>query len=148
VTKALWAVDIMMRENMTWTVTLPPTIRAGNYIARFEILALQVAAYGGAEVYPACINFEVRSDGTEDPEGIKMTEFYRDLEAPGLKLNLYMPFTEYVSLRNLVKAEFDHGVLENSGTASLEGSYSNSTSITELECNNILASCGVFDIHT
>jgi hypothetical protein len=92
VTKVLSVIDIMMRQNMTWTVTLAPSIKAGNYIARFEILALQVAGYGGAEVYLACINLEVRSDRTEDPEGIKMTEFYRDLEAPGLNLNLLHAF--------------------------------------------------------
>jgi cellulase len=120
VTKGVWAVDVMMRQNMTWMVTIPPSIAPGNYVLRFEIVALQIAAYGGAEVYPACINLQVKSTGADNPEGVKATEFYRDLEAPGLNLNLYMPFTEYVSFCDRIgRRELTKFNVEDSGTAAL-----------------------------
>jgi cellulase len=38
-----WATDIMVRDNLTWTVTVPKRVKAGNYVLRFEVIALQMA---------------------------------------------------------------------------------------------------------
>ncbi|KAJ7602846.1 glycosyl hydrolase family 61-domain-containing protein, partial [Mycena polygramma] len=50
------------------TLTLPRTLAPGNYLLRFEIIALHTAqSPGGAEFYPACAQLRVSGTGTGKP---------------------------------------------------------------------------------
>ena len=43
----------MIKNNNTWSVTIPMGIKAGNYVLRHETIALhQAQAVGGAQNYP------------------------------------------------------------------------------------------------
>ncbi|KAJ7654656.1 glycosyl hydrolase family 61-domain-containing protein [Mycena polygramma] len=55
------------------TLTLPPTLAPGNYLLRFEIIALHTAqSPGGAEFYPACAQLSVSGSGTGKPSASEL----------------------------------------------------------------------------
>jgi cellulase len=55
-----WAADKLDDDNNTWTVTIPPTIAPGNYVLRYERVALYNASgIDDAQNYPNCINLEI-----------------------------------------------------------------------------------------
>ncbi|KAJ6594824.1 glycoside hydrolase, partial [Mycena capillaripes] len=68
-----------MNENGNWAqarlddgsparVTLPPTLAPGNYLFRYEIIALHNARFvSGAEFYPCCAQLKVSGNGTGRP---------------------------------------------------------------------------------
>lgn len=50
---ANFADDDMIANNNTWTVQIPASIKAGNYVLRHETIALhQAQGVGGAQNYP------------------------------------------------------------------------------------------------
>lgn len=50
---ATFADDDMIAANNTWTVQIPASIKAGNYVLRHETIALhQAQGAGGAQPYP------------------------------------------------------------------------------------------------
>jgi cellulase len=79
-TGGTWATDIMMRNSLTWNVTVPRSIRPGHYVMRFEIIALQMAFAEGAEVYPACVNLDITGNGKESPTGTRAMKLYDPAE--------------------------------------------------------------------
>jgi cellulase len=84
-----WASDKMIANNQTWTVTVPSSIAAGQYVLRHEIIALHSAGQeNGAQNYPKCINIEVTGSGTETPAGVTGDKLYTPTD-PGLKVNVY-----------------------------------------------------------
>jgi len=60
-------------------VTIPKSLKAGNYVIRNEIIALhQAGTVGGAQNYPQCANLKVTGSGTAVPTGgIPATAFYK-----------------------------------------------------------------------
>ena len=83
-----WSTDIMIANNFTWTMEIPPTIVPGNYILRHEIIALHVASQpNGAQNYPFCFNLAISSSGTDKPAGELATNFYKATD-PGILYNL------------------------------------------------------------
>ncbi|KAH6613725.1 glycoside hydrolase [Chaetomium sp. MPI-SDFR-AT-0129] len=84
-----WAADELRANNGSWPVTIPESIKAGNYVIRNEILALH-SAYdvGGAQFYPQCANIVITGDGTAEPEGVVGTELYTETD-PGVHYNIY-----------------------------------------------------------
>ncbi|KAI1190736.1 lytic polysaccharide monooxygenase [Nemania serpens] len=95
-TTGVWATDELIAAGGDWTVRIPATIRAGNYVLRHEILALH-SAYdvGGAQFYPQCANVRVLRGGDVVPEGVLGTELY-ETDAPGVHYNIYNDETEPV----------------------------------------------------
>lgn len=90
-----WASDQLIANNNSYTVTIPSTIAAGNYVARHEIIALHLAeTSGGAQNYPQCINLQVTSDGTDEPEGTLGTSLYTASD-PGLLINIFVALSTY-----------------------------------------------------
>ncbi|KAG7294471.1 hypothetical protein NEMBOFW57_004544 [Staphylotrichum longicolle] len=84
-----WASDKLQDDNGTWPVTIPASIKAGNYVLRNEILALH-SAYdvGAAQLYPQCINIKITGKGCATPPGVVGTKLYKDTD-PGLHYNIY-----------------------------------------------------------
>ncbi|KAI1116712.1 lytic polysaccharide monooxygenase [Nemania sp. NC0429] len=95
-TTGLWAADDLIEAGGDWTVKIPASIRAGNYVLRHEIIALH-SAYdvGGAQFYPQCANIRVTGGGDVAPEGVLGTELY-EADEPGVHYNIYNDETEPV----------------------------------------------------
>ncbi|THZ06822.1 glycoside hydrolase [Aureobasidium pullulans] len=91
-----WASDKLISDGFKWDVKIPDTIASGNYVARHEIIALHSANnVGGAQNYPQCINIEVKSSGSDEPEGVVGTELYT-AQDKGIYVNIYYPpFEQY-----------------------------------------------------
>jgi cellulase len=84
-----WASNKMIANNNTWTVTVPSTLAAGNYVFRHETIALHSAASeGGAQNYPQCLNIEITGGGSDEPEGTLATALYTPTDA-GIMYNVY-----------------------------------------------------------
>ncbi|KAF2180219.1 lytic polysaccharide monooxygenase [Zopfia rhizophila CBS 207.26] len=84
-----WASDDLIANNNTWSVKIPSSIAAGQYVLRHEIIALHSAGQeNGAQNYPQCINIEVTGGGSANPTGVKATEFYTPDDA-GIKVSIY-----------------------------------------------------------
>ncbi len=82
-----WSTDIMIANNFTWTIEIPPTIASGNYVLRHEIIALHAASQAnGAQNYPFCFNLAISSNGTDKPAGVLATTFY-NAKDPGILYN-------------------------------------------------------------
>ncbi|KAK7949390.1 putative endoglucanase IV precursor [Apiospora aurea] len=84
-----WADDLIIENGLKWNVTIPASIRPGNYVLRSEIIALHnVVQNGEAELYPQCVNLQVSGSGTEVPDGVAGTALYQANDA-GLNYNIY-----------------------------------------------------------
>jgi lytic cellulose monooxygenase (C1-hydroxylating) len=84
-----WATDTLIANNNSWTVTIPPTLKTGNYVIRHEIIALHAAgAPDGARAYPFCFNLAVTGTGTAAPSGISAETFYTPSD-PSILVNIY-----------------------------------------------------------
>ncbi|CAE6483567.1 unnamed protein product [Rhizoctonia solani] len=94
-----WAgTDVLLSQNGLWTVTIPQSLQAGQYIMRHEIIALHSAgSYPGAQFYPSCIQFEITGSGTALPDDTDLVSFpgaYSGTD-PGIKYNPYAGATTY-----------------------------------------------------
>jgi cellulase len=92
-----WATDALHKTNNTWTVKIPSSLKAGNYVLRNEIIALHTAGtVGGAQNYPQCFNLKVVGDGSVSlPQGVVATSFYRP-ETKGIVFNIAANVGAYV----------------------------------------------------
>ncbi|TVY82297.1 Endoglucanase-4 [Lachnellula suecica] len=90
-----WASDELIANNITWSITVPSTIAAGNYVLRHEIIALHSAGSAdGAQNYPQCVNLQVTGSGTDAPSGTLGTALYTSTD-PGILVNIYVTSLEY-----------------------------------------------------
>ena len=90
-----WAAVAMIKNNNTASVTVPSSLKAGNYVFRHEIIALHGAgSENGAQNYPQCVNIEVTGSGTEEPVGTLGTALYKSADA-GILFNPYTTITSY-----------------------------------------------------
>lgn len=95
VTDGYWATDVLIANNNTWTVEIPPTIAPGNYVLRHEIIALHSAgSVNGAQNYPQCVNLAVSGSGTTKPSGVLATSFYTE-NNPSILFDLYGTLKNY-----------------------------------------------------
>lgn len=70
------ATDVLLGNKGIWTVTIPASLKAGQYLIRHEIIALHAAgSYPGAQFYPMCAQFEVSGDGTALPDDSELVSF-------------------------------------------------------------------------
>lgn len=88
-TPGVWAADELIAAGGNWSVTIPSSITAGNYILRNEILALH-SAYdvGAAQFYPQCANIQITGGGNVTPSGVVGTSLYNEND-PGVHYNIY-----------------------------------------------------------
>lgn len=83
----------MIANNNTWSVKIPSSIKAGNYVLRHETIALHRAqGVGGAQLYPQCVNLMITGAGSDTPDGVLGTELYKSTD-PGIEFNIYRTFT-------------------------------------------------------
>jgi cellulase len=92
-----WATDTLHKNNNTWIVKIPSSLKPGNYILRNEIIALHTAGtVGGAQNYPQCFNLKVVGGGSVSlPDGVVATRFYRP-EMNGIVFNIAANVGKYV----------------------------------------------------
>lgn len=94
-TDGYWATDVLIANNNSWTVEIPPSIAPGNYVLRHEIIALHSAASAdGAQNYPQCVNLAVSGSGTANPTGVLATTFYSPT-SPSILFDLYGTLSNY-----------------------------------------------------
>ncbi|KAF4918300.1 Endoglucanase-7 [Colletotrichum viniferum] len=90
-----WAATKLIKNNNTWTSTIPSDLAAGNYVLRHEIIAMHGAgSENGAQNYPQCVNVEITGSGTSNPEGTLGTALYKSTDA-GILFNPYATLTSY-----------------------------------------------------
>ncbi|EAW07584.1 putative endoglucanase [Aspergillus clavatus NRRL 1] len=90
-----WASDDLIANNNSWTVTVPSSLAAGNYVMRHEIIGLHSAGNAnGAQNYPQCINLKVTGGGSDKPVGTLGTKLYKATD-PGILVNIYGSLTSY-----------------------------------------------------
>ncbi|KAK2001381.1 family 61 glycosyl hydrolase [Colletotrichum falcatum] len=90
-----WAATKLIKNNNTWTSTIPSDLAAGNYVLRHEIIAMHAAGtLNGAQNYPQCVNVEITGSGTASPEGTLGTELYKATDA-GILFNPYTTISDY-----------------------------------------------------
>ncbi|KAK1140768.1 hypothetical protein N8T08_009874 [Aspergillus melleus] len=90
-----WASDELISNNNSWTVTVPDSIAAGNYVLRHEIIGLHSAGNkDGAQNYPQCLNLKVTGGGSDKPKGTLGTKLYTDSD-PGILVSIYSSLDSY-----------------------------------------------------
>jgi cellulase len=82
-----WAADELRQDDSSWNITIPKSLKSGEYVLRTEVVALHQAhlAVGngtnspvGAEFYPQCISLKVAGNGTRAVEGgVDARKLYR-----------------------------------------------------------------------
>lgn len=80
-----WGSDKLAKNGANWTVKIPSSLKAGEYLLRHEILGLHVAGQkNGAQFYPSCAQIVVSGSGSTDlPTGVALPGAY-DPEDPGV----------------------------------------------------------------
>ncbi|KAI0718971.1 glycoside hydrolase family 61 protein [Cerioporus squamosus] len=85
------ATDLLTASNSIYTFTIPPKLKAGQYIIRHEIIALHSAFdQYGAQFYPSCIQIEVTGSGTALPTSglVSFPGAYTE-STPGIVFDIY-----------------------------------------------------------
>lgn len=119
-----WATTNMIANNNTWTVNVPSTLAAGNYVFRHEIIAMHGAgSANGAQNYPQCLNIAITGSGTDKPEGTLGTKLYTPTD-PGILFNPYTTLTSYT----IPGPPLYSGGSDHTSATGGSGSGSNSTS--------------------
>ncbi|GAA6029721.1 hypothetical protein JCM8097_001019 [Rhodosporidiobolus ruineniae] len=90
-----WAVDKMVANKGRNTVKIPDNLAPGDYLIRFDLLALHSASSAGsAQFYPNCAQVTVSGSGTQElPAGVEIPGFFTE-DTPGIVWDIYYS-TEY-----------------------------------------------------
>ncbi|KAF9526388.1 glycoside hydrolase family 61 protein [Crepidotus variabilis] len=94
---AQWAAPtLLVNANSIYTFTIPPKLKAGQYIIRHEIIALHAAyTYPGAQVYPSCIQVQVTGSGTALPTSFVSFPGAYTASTPGIVYDAYQNTSAY-----------------------------------------------------
>ncbi|KAF8908522.1 glycosyl hydrolase family 61-domain-containing protein [Gymnopilus junonius] len=83
-----WGSGKMIADNSSWTTTIPQTVPSGNYMIRFETIALHSLP---AQFYPECAQITITGGGTLAPTAAQLVTFpggYSNSD-PGLTIDVY-----------------------------------------------------------
>jgi len=83
-----WGAGKMIAQNSSWTTTIPSTVPSGNYLIRFETIALHSLP---AQIYPECAQIQITGGGNLAPTAAQLVKFpgaYSNTD-PGLTVDLY-----------------------------------------------------------
>ncbi|KAJ6504504.1 glycosyl hydrolase family 61-domain-containing protein [Mycena vulgaris] len=83
-----WGSGKMIDQNSSWTTTIPATVPSGNYLIRFETIALHSLP---AQFYPECAQITITGGGTLAPTTAQLVTFPGAYTAtdPGLTIDIY-----------------------------------------------------------
>ncbi|KAG6848731.1 Esterase/lipase/thioesterase [Arthromyces matolae] len=83
-----WGSGEMIAQNSSWTTTIPKTVPSGNYLIRFETIALHSLP---AQFYPECAQINISGGGSLAPTAAQLVTFpgaYSNTD-PGLDIDVY-----------------------------------------------------------
>ncbi|KLO17697.1 cellulose-growth-specific protein [Schizopora paradoxa] len=83
-----WGAGQMIAQNSSWTTTVPASVPAGNYLIRFETIALHSMP---AQFYPECAQIQITGSGSLAPTAAELVKFpgaYTNND-PGLNIDIY-----------------------------------------------------------
>lgn len=121
-TPGKFATDELLANSLTWTTTIPASLKPGNYVLRHEIIALHSAGQtNGAQNYPQCINLQVTGSGSDLPSGTKGTALYTPSDA-GILVNIYQKLASYTIPGPALPAVFGGNASGGSSTGSTASS--------------------------
>jgi len=83
-----WGDGKMIAQNSSWTTTIPATVPSGNYLIRFETIALHSLP---AQFYPECAQLSITGGGSLAPTAAELVTFpgaYSSTD-PGLIVDIY-----------------------------------------------------------
>ncbi|PVG03014.1 glycoside hydrolase family 61 protein [Serendipita vermifera] len=90
-----WADQVLNKNCGHYTFTVP-SIPAGNYLLRAEVIALHVASgVGGAQFYMSCFQLNVTGSGSGSPGTVKIPGAYGASD-PGILINIYTSPSSYI----------------------------------------------------
>ncbi|KAI0650901.1 cellulose-growth-specific protein [Trametes meyenii] len=93
IAKGYWGAGKMIDQNSSWTTTIPSSVPSGNYLIRFETIALHSLP---AQFYPECAQIQITGGGSRQPTADELVTFpgaYSNSD-PGLTTNLYTQAAE------------------------------------------------------
>jgi len=83
-----WGDGKMIDQNSSWTTTIPASVPSGNYLIRFETIALHSLP---AQFYPECAQIQITGGGSLAPTAAQLVSFpggYSNTD-PGLTIDIY-----------------------------------------------------------
>ncbi|KAI0337327.1 hypothetical protein BDW22DRAFT_1340024 [Trametopsis cervina] len=83
-----WGSGKMVNDNSSWTSTVPASVPSGNYLIRFETIALHSMP---AQFYPECAQIQITGGGSLAPTAAELVTFpgaYKNTD-PGINIDLY-----------------------------------------------------------
>jgi len=66
-----WASDKLIANDNRWTSTIPAGLASGQYLVRYEIVALH--SVGKPQYYPGCVQVSVKNGGADQPSASDLT---------------------------------------------------------------------------
>ncbi|KAF9653186.1 glycoside hydrolase, partial [Thelephora ganbajun] len=72
-TNGQWASEKLIANGNQWTSTIPAGLASGQYLVRYEIVALHSA--GQPQYYPGCVQVNVKNGGADQPSPSDLTSF-------------------------------------------------------------------------
>ena len=98
-----WADGQMIAQNSSWTTTIPSSVPSGNYLIRFETIALHSLP---AQLYPECAQITITGGGSRQPTADELVSFPGAYSAndPGCALSplhSYLPIQQRAQLSEI-----------------------------------------------
>ena len=90
-----WGAGKMIDQNSSWTTTIPATVPSGDYLIRFETIALHSLP---AQLYPECAQINISGGGSRQPTTDELVSFPGAYSAtdPGRASSLCLVWCRYI----------------------------------------------------
>lgn len=90
VADGMWGPGLVM-DTLSWTTTIPASLKAGNYLIRHELMAVHQA--NTPQFYPECGQLQVTGSGTSVPSGDFLVSIpskdFCDMTSPSIDIDIY-----------------------------------------------------------
>ncbi|KZS96273.1 cellulose-growth-specific protein, partial [Sistotremastrum niveocremeum HHB9708] len=124
-----WGDGQMINQNSSWTTTIPASVPSGNYLIRFETIALHSLP---AQFYPECAQINIVGGGSLAPTAAELVTFpgaYSNTD-PGLDVDLYTAAADAQTSYPIPGPPLYAGAAKSHTTSTTSSSTSKSTSTT------------------
>ncbi|KZT32427.1 hypothetical protein SISSUDRAFT_1055552 [Sistotremastrum suecicum HHB10207 ss-3] len=122
-----WGDGQMINQNSSWTTTIPASVPSGNYLIRFETIALHSLP---AQFYPECAQINIVGGGSLAPTAAELVTFpgaYSNSD-PGINLDLYSNAAQTQTTYQIPGPPLYAGSAKSTCLGSTGGSSSSSSS--------------------